>query len=206
MKNLTPRPPALSGRGSQTKKTLNLSPCTLGKGIGGLATMPDRPPRVLFAASEVVGFAKTGGLADVAGSLPRALAKRGLEVAVVLPLYHAVRTGRHTITPTDIRVSIPHRRPQRRRVESGEPPCPIPDVPVYLVEQAELFERDDPHQGRGLYQFTGPDGRKQDYSDNADRFIFFSRAVMEALPQLGVDLRRVALQRLADGPDSLLLA
>src|SRR2546423_243277 len=54
----------------------------------------DRPLRVLLAASEVVGFAKTGGLADVAGSLPRALAKRGVEIAVVLPLYRTVATGR----------------------------------------------------------------------------------------------------------------
>jgi starch synthase len=46
------------------------------------------------------------------------------------------------------------------------------------------FERDDPHQGRGLYQFAGPDGRKHDYSDNADRFIVFCRAVMDVLPRL----------------------
>ena len=58
-------------------------------------------------------------------------------------------------------------------------------MPVYLVEQPDLFERDDPHQGRGLYQYTGADGKKHDYADNADRFIVFSRAIMEALPQLG---------------------
>jgi starch synthase len=147
--------------------------------------MTDRPPRVLFAASEVVGFAKTGGLADVAGSLPRALAKRGLDVAVAMPLYHAVRTGPHKLTPTDIRFSVPI----AGRTVAGRlwrTTLPDSDVPVYLVEQAELFERDDPHQGRGLYQFTGPDGRKQDYPDNADRFIVFSRAIMDALPQLGV--------------------
>src|SRR5438876_1279314 len=146
--------------------------------------MPDRPPRVLFAASEVVGFAKTGGLADAAGSLPRALAKRGLEVAVVLPLYHAVRIGRHRLTPTDIAFSVPlgHRTVTGRLWRTT---LPDSEVPVYLVEQAELFERDDPHQGRGLYQFTGPDGRKHDYPDNADRFIVFSRVVMDTLPHLG---------------------
>src|SRR5207248_6529069 len=108
------------------------------------------PLRVLFAASEVVGFAKTGGLADVAGSLPRALAKRGLESAVVLPLYHAVRTGGHKLTPTDVTFTVP----LGARVVTGRfvrTTLPDSDVPVYLVEQAELFERDDPHQGRGLY-------------------------------------------------------
>ena len=49
--------------------------------------------RCLFAASEVTGFAKTGGLADVAGSLPRALAERGVDIAVIMPLYRCVRTG-----------------------------------------------------------------------------------------------------------------
>jgi starch synthase len=146
--------------------------------------MTERPPRVLFAASEVVGFAKTGGLADVAGSLPRALAKRGVEIAVVLPLYHAVRTGPHQLTPTDITFGVPlgHRSIHGRFWRTM---LPDSSVAVYLVEQAELFERDDPHQGRGLYQYTGADGRKHDYADNADRFIVFSRAIMEALPRLG---------------------
>ena len=43
--------------------------------------------KILFAASEAVPFAKTGGLADVAGSLPQALAQAGNEVQVILPLY-----------------------------------------------------------------------------------------------------------------------
>ena len=46
--------------------------------------------KILFAASEAVPFCKTGGLADVAGSLPQALAQAGSEVAVVLPLYECV--------------------------------------------------------------------------------------------------------------------
>ena len=52
--------------------------------------------RVILVASEVVGFAKTGGLADVAGSLPRALAARGHDVAVVMPYYQADPAQWHT--------------------------------------------------------------------------------------------------------------
>ena len=61
--------------------------------------------RVLLAASEVVGFAKTGGLADVAGSLPLALARRGMKAAVILPLYRAARKS--SVVPTGIRVEVP---------------------------------------------------------------------------------------------------
>src|SRR3954469_21041638 len=145
--------------------------------------MTDRPPRVLFAASEVVGFATTGGPRDVAGSLPRALAKRGLETAVVLPLYHAVRVGGHKLTPTDITFPVP----RGARVRTGRfvrTTLPDSDVPVYLVEQAELYERDDPHQGRGLYQYAPPHAPNPDYADNAARFIVFCRAVMDSLPRL----------------------
>ena len=80
-------------------------------------------------------------------------------LAIVLPLYHTIRTGRHTLTPTDIHFSVPlgNRSVAGRFWRTTLPDC---DVPAYLVEQAELFERDDPHQGRGLYQYTGHDGRK----------------------------------------------
>ena len=54
-------------------------------------------------------------------------------------------------------------------------------VPVYLVEQPDYFERDDPAQGRGLYQFTCRPAHVRDYPDNCERFIFFCRAVLEAL-------------------------
>ena len=57
--------------------------------------------RCLYAASEVTGFAKTGGLADVAGSLPQALAERGLECAVVMPLYRGCRLGKQPLRRTD---------------------------------------------------------------------------------------------------------
>lgn len=146
--------------------------------------MPDGvPQKVLLAASEVVGFAKTGGLADVASSLPRALARRGNACTVVMPLYRAVRQGRHTLRPTDHRFTVP----VGTRAVAGRlwtTTLPDSDVPVVLVEQPDYFERDDPALGQGLYQFTLPGGQKRDYADNCERFVFFSRAVLEALPLL----------------------
>lgn len=140
--------------------------------------------KVLMAASEVVGFAKTGGLADVAGSLPRALADLGHECAVFLPLYRCTRAARNPPQPTDHAFSVPV-GPRTFAARLWRSTLPDSDVPAYLVEQPDLFDRDDPARGRGLYQFTAPDGQKRDYSDNCSRFIFFCRAVLEALPLLG---------------------
>jgi starch synthase len=140
--------------------------------------------RILYAASEVTGFAKTGGLADVAGSLPRALAQRGHECAVILPLYRSVRTGPAPLTATGLNftATLGTKAVRGSLWRARLPGC---DVPVYLVEQADLFERDDPAAGRGLYQFTLPDGSKRDYPDNSVRFIFFCQAVLEAVRLLG---------------------
>jgi starch synthase len=136
--------------------------------------------RLLLAASEVMGFAKTGGLADVAGALPRALQRRGHECAVILPLYRCARTGRIPIEPTSLTFQVPVGRQLMpgRLWRSALPGSP---VTVYLVEQADYFERDDPAEGAGLYQLTRADGAKQDYPDNCARFVFFSRAVLESL-------------------------
>lgn len=139
--------------------------------------------KLLLAASEVAGFAKTGGLADVAGSLPRALARRGHQCAVIMPLYRAVRDGKHTLRPTEHTFAIPI----GSRTVAGRlwtTTLPDSDLPVFLVEQPDYYERDDPALGQGLYQFTLPNGQKRDYEDNCERFIFFSRAVLEALPLL----------------------
>jgi starch synthase len=135
---------------------------------------------ILHAASEVVGFAKTGGLADVTGSLPRALARRGHQCLVILPLYQCARHSKIPIQPTDNYVTVPigHRSQTGRLWRST---LPDSNVPVYLIEQSDYFDRDNPSEGRGLYQFTLPNGQKWDYQDNAERFIFFARAVLESL-------------------------
>jgi starch synthase len=140
-------------------------------------------PTVLLAAPEVLGFAKTGGLADVAASLPRALARRGRACAVILPLYRSARTGPLPLEPTGLRFTVPvGKRSVPGRLWRSE--LPGSPVPVYLVEQPDYYERDDLSEGRGLYQFTRPDGRVQDYPDNCERFVFFCRAVLEAVALL----------------------
>jgi starch synthase len=143
--------------------------------------MPEnRGTKVLYAASEVVGFAKTGGLADVAAALPAALARRGLQCAVILPLYNSARAGMLPISRLEHRLSIPI---GSRKVSGGLWRSTLPDsnVPVFLIEQADYYERDDASAGRGLYQFALPGGQKRDYPDNCERFIFFCRAVLEAV-------------------------
>jgi len=142
------------------------------------------PASMLLAASEIVGFAKTGGLADVAGALPVALAKKGHRTAAILPLYNSVRYGKNKIFPTDhtLAIRLGDRIIGAKLYRSFFADT---DVPVFLVENQEFFERDDPTQGRTIYQYTNFGGDKVDYPDNALRYIFFCRAVMEAIPHIG---------------------
>ena len=97
--------------------------------------------RVLVAASEVTGFAKTGGLADVAASLPRALARLGHRVAVVMPCYAAARRAGVPIEKTGAALPVVF----GNRVLA----CPLlrarlpnSDVPVYLVEHQPFPNRE----------------------------------------------------------------
>jgi starch synthase len=144
----------------------------------------NQPLRILLAASEVVGFAKTGGLADVAGALPAALARRGHHCAIILPLYRACRS----VTPLEptahvFSVPIAGRSVPGRLWRSRLPDA---DVPVWLVENAGYYEREGPQAGRGLYQMTPPGGTPKDYPDNCERYVFFCRAVLEAIRLTGL--------------------
>jgi starch synthase len=126
----------------------------------------------------VVGFAKTGGLADVAGALPRALARRGHECAVILPRYRCTRRVPAEATEHLLRIPVGNQTVEGRLWRSR---LPGSEVPTYLVEQAGYFDRDDPAKGLGLYQFTEANGNRRDYADNCARFVFFCRAVLEAV-------------------------
>ncbi len=123
------------------------------------------PFRVLLAASEVVPFAKTGGLGDAVGAIATRLRARGHDVRTVLPLYRSVRDRCGAeLRPTGLELDVPLQdRMVKGRVLATE------DGAAYFVECDVYFDRD------GLY--GPPEGG--DYLDNAERFIFFSRAVVE---------------------------
>ncbi|MGF1579260.1 MAG: glycogen synthase GlgA [Gemmataceae bacterium] len=139
-----------------------------------------RSLKCVFAASEVAGFAKTGGLADVLATLPKALADLGHECIVVMPMYRTIRLGDKTPEATNLMVHIPI----RNHIVTGhiwKAKLPNSEVPVYMVGCAQYFERDDPNHGTTFYQYTTPSGKKVDYEDNCERFTFFSRAVLEVI-------------------------
>src|SRR5690606_35207297 len=119
------------------------------------------PMKVLLLSSEVEPFAKTGGLADVAASLPRALRDLGHAVAVMMPAYRRALDAGPTVRETGVVVRAPvgPRAVEGRVLASALPGC---DVPVFLIDRPSSFDR------RGLYGAEGAD-----YPDNCERFVFF---------------------------------
>jgi starch synthase len=125
---------------------------------------------IVMAASEMTPFAKTGGLGDVLGSLPIALAKRGHHVTVFLPYYRSIpcpkpemlfeshiQMGSQTVCFGIVRLT---------RVEGVE---------VYGIRKEEYFDRSQ------LYGLP-----ERSYEDNAKRFIFFGKAVVQAIQSLSL--------------------
>jgi starch synthase len=132
--------------------------------------------KILLVASEAVPFAKTGGLADVAGALPAELARLGHDVTLMLPAYRAVRASGIPIDATgeSFEVVIGSKSVSGQFLKSK---LPDSNVTVYLVDQPQYFDR------AGLYQENG-----DDYRDNCERFVFFSRAVLEAVRLLDLEV------------------
>lgn len=120
--------------------------------------------RILLASSEVHPYSKTGGLADMAGALGKSLAAGGHEVAIVTPLYRGILEKHPAIRPLDYDLEVPL---GTARARAGIMVHDVaPRLRVYFVDHREFFWR------KGLYNEAG-----KDYPDNADRFIFFSKAV-----------------------------
>jgi starch synthase len=123
--------------------------------------------RIVMAASEMTPLARTGGLGDVLEAFPAELVQRGHEVSVILPFYRCVRehlAGQPTPTGVSFPVLVGSRSVEAEVLETRGPS----GVQVFLIRRDEYFDRS------GLY---GADSRP--YDDNAERFIFFSKAVVE---------------------------
>jgi len=128
---------------------------------------------ILIAASEVVPFAKSGGLADVAGALPKALAALGHDVRVVMPRYYIVDKEKYALKPLEGSLGVPMGSMGQAWAGVLEGVLPGSDVPVYFIEHEGFFGR------KGLYDEDG-----EGYGDNDNRFIFFSKAVMQLAKML----------------------
>lgn len=124
--------------------------------------------KIYFVASECVPFAKTGGLADVVGTLPKALAERGADVGVILPKYREIgeRYGEQIKHIMYMYVNLGWRR-QYCGIETIH----MDGIDYYFVDNEYYFGRDSLY-GSG--------------DDEGERFGFFCRAVLEMLPHIGM--------------------
>ncbi len=131
-----------------------------------------RPLRIVFIASECVPYAKTGGLADVAGALPVMLRRMGHEVIVVMPKYSAVNAYKHGLRRFWDTFGV--------WMGTGLEWCAVDraesqGVPVYFIEHDRYFGRS------GLYH----DAAYNDYLDNPYRFGFLTRAGLQLCRDMG---------------------
>lgn len=118
--------------------------------------------KILITSPEMVPFAKTGGLADVIGALPKALKKLGHDVRVIIPKYSAVDENKYNLKLI------------KSNPDVYEAKIFDPEITVYFIDNKKYFDRKE------LYQENG-----RDYLDNAERFIFFSKAVLSFIKSLG---------------------
>jgi starch synthase len=131
--------------------------------------------RIAMLSSEIAPFAKTGGLADVIGTLAPALERAGHELSLIMPAHRSVLRGYFALDLSEPALSIDLGGEQieatvlRSRLGSH--------ISVYLVRADTYFDRD--------YLYGTP---QADYPDNAERFIFFSRACLEVLRRHPVDI------------------
>ncbi|HEY7420237.1 MAG TPA: glycogen synthase [Ktedonobacteraceae bacterium] len=125
--------------------------------------MEEQPLKVLMLAAEIVPFAKVGGLADVAGALPKALRKLGLDIRLVMPRYRQVDPQRFHLTTVLDCISVSMGKFQvQASVLQGE----IGDhIPVYMIDAPRFFDREN------IYG----------YNDDGERFVLFCRAALETM-------------------------
>ncbi|MBS1272071.1 MAG: Glycogen synthase [Candidatus Marinimicrobia bacterium] len=127
--------------------------------------------KVLFATAEVTPFSKIGGLADVAGALPKALEHHGVDIRVITPGYKSIAFKDYSLKDVAT-FSVPV---GARTYEANILSTRLPEsenVEVFFVRNEEFFDRE------GIYvdENTG-----EGYSDEAERFIFFMRAIIQWL-------------------------
>jgi len=131
--------------------------------------------KIAMIASEASPFAKTGGLADVLGTLCPALERLGHQVTLIIPAYRSLLGRELALQETGMALSVP----VSDREEQGSvlQTALGKSVAVYLVRADKYFDRE--------FLYGTP---TEDYADNAERFVFFCRAALEILRAQPVDI------------------
>lgn len=139
--------------------------------------MPKKKLKVLFVSGEVVPFAKTGGLADVMGSLPQAVEDLGNESRIMMPKYGVINDRKFRLHDVLRLKEIPVEVDGQTDILSVKVTAlPSSKIQTYFLYNEAYFKRN------ALY--TDP-ATKSDFPDNDKRFIFFNRGVLETLKTLG---------------------
>ncbi|NLY17737.1 MAG: glycogen synthase GlgA [Clostridiaceae bacterium] len=138
--------------------------------------------KILFISSEVAPYAKTGGLADVAGSLPQAISKNGHEVLVVMPGYKDIEAEMTYVTDFHVSLAGQRRTCIVKQIEGAA-------CKTYTLNNYHYFFRDD------IYC----------YSDDGARFAFFCKASLELLKAINFKPDIIHLNDWHAGPVALLL-
>jgi glycogen/starch synthases, ADP-glucose type len=152
--------------------------------------MTEKKLKILFVSAEVAPFAKTGGLADVAGSLPKSLAAMGNDVRVVMPRYKMIKTGMSYLADFPVMMD---NSAETCIVREGGLEYKEMDVkknlPVYFIDSYHYYDRE------AIYC----------HFDDGDRFVFFCKAVLEMLPRINFQPDVIHCNDWHTGPISMLL-
>ena len=133
---------------------------------------------VLFIASEMTPFVKTGGLGDVVGALPKSLAKAGVDVKVIIPLYSCIDYQKFKLQKVTEGNCVNMGNCQE--FFSVHRSKYIPNVDTYFIEFNKYFDRNGVYDDR--FTRTG-------YQDNGYRYAFFGRAALQTAKDLGIQAK-----------------
>ena len=130
---------------------------------------------IAYLTTEAVPFAKTGGLADVCGALPREVAALGHQCTIIMPAFRSVFRAGPAVEATDISFVVPMGPGRNVSARLLRSKLPGSDVTVWLIDQPQYFDR------ASLYGDA-----RGDYPDNSERFAFYCRAALAALSRIDV--------------------
>jgi starch synthase len=137
--------------------------------------MEDKRLKILIVSPEVVPFAKTGGLADVSGALPKALAGLGQQVKVILPKYRMVDENKFQLSEIKTNLPLIPIKDKTKKIAVKSYRLSFTPVEYLFLVNDEYYDREELYKNRS----TG-----FDYEDNDERFILFARGTLEILKAL----------------------